>query len=158
MGRVLALVGAALALALAGLALVVYLSRDEDNVAIDNQLAERFSRAVALAANGDRVDLGAVASFPWDHVLIVARGTPTVAISRRIGYPWTGIVGLETGDLMLFERNGRVVRFADYRGEGRFAGIPRPFAELPRARAVFVVRDLVMRPAPPAAPRRGSGG
>ena len=45
MGRVLTVVGAALVLLLAGLALAVYLSRDEDNVAIDNLLAERFSRA-----------------------------------------------------------------------------------------------------------------
>ena len=148
MGRVLTVVGAALVLLLAGLALAVYLSRDEDNLAIDNLLAERFSRAVAVAPEGGRVDLGAVAAFPWDHVLIVARGTPPDAISRQIGQKWTGIVGLQTGDLMLFERGGKVVRFADYRGEGRFAGIPRPFAELPRRRALFVVRDLVMRPAP----------
>jgi len=148
MGRVLGLVGGALVLLLAGLALAVYLSRDEDNLAIDNLLAENFSRAVALAPNGSRVALGAVAAFPWDHVLIVAQGTPADEISRRIGHKWTGIVGLQTGDLLLFERGGRVVRFADYRGEGRFAGISRPFAELPRRRAVFVVRDLVMRPAP----------
>src|SRR3954452_2727738 len=148
MGRVLGLVGGALVLLLAGLALAVYLSRDEDNLAIDNLLAERFSRAVALAPNASRVDLGAVATFPWYHVLIVARGTPPAAISRRIGDKWTGIVGLQTGDLMLFERGGRVVGVAGYRGEGRFAWISRPFAEVPRRRAVFVVRDLVMRPAP----------
>jgi hypothetical protein len=147
MGRVLALVAAALVLALAGLALAVYLSRDEDNLAIDNLLSERFSRAVALAGDGDRVDLRALAPFAWDRVLIVAQGTPRAAISRRIGYRWNGIVGIDTGDLMLFERGGRVIRFADYRGEGRFAGIQRPFAELPRRRAAFVVSDLVIRPA-----------
>jgi hypothetical protein len=38
------------------------------------------------------------------------------------------------------------VRFADYRGEGRFAGISRPFAELARDRAVFTIRGLVIRP------------
>jgi hypothetical protein len=147
MGRVLFLVGAALALLLAVLALAVYLSRDENNLAIDNLLSEHFSRAVALADNGDRVDLRTLAPFAWDHVLIVAQGTPRAAISRRIGYRWNGIVGIDTGDLMLFENGGRVTRFADYRGEGRFAGIPRPFAELPRRRAVFVIRDLVIRPA-----------
>jgi hypothetical protein len=147
MGRVLALVGVLLALAIGGLALAVYLSRDENNLAIDNLLSERFSRAVALADNGDRVDLGSLAQFRWNRVLIVAVGTPRAAISRRIGYRWNGITGLQTGDLLLFERGQRVVRFADYRGEGRFAGISRPFAELPRRRAVFVVRNLVMRPA-----------
>lgn len=147
MGRVLFLVGAALALLIAVLALVVYLSRDEDNLAIDNLLSENFSRAVALADNGDRVNLAALAPFSWDHVLIVAQGTPRAAISRRIGYRWNGIVAIDTGDLMLFEKRGRVTRFADYRGEGRFAGLPRPFAELPRRRAVFVVRNLAIRPA-----------
>jgi hypothetical protein len=147
MGPVLALVAAALALAIGGLALAVYLSRDEDNLAIDNLLAENFSRAVALADNGDRVDLRRLAPFAWDNVLIVAQGTPRAAISRRIGYRWNGIVGIDTGDLILFEHRGRVTRFADYRGEGRFAGIPRPFAELPRRRAVFVIRNLVIRPA-----------
>src|SRR3954468_16224888 len=101
MGRVLTLVGAALVLLLAGLALIVYLSRDEDNLAIDNLLSERFSRAVALADNGDRVSLPAVASFPWDPVLIVPAGTPRGAISRRLGYRWNGIVGIDTGDLLL---------------------------------------------------------
>jgi hypothetical protein len=146
MGRVLFLVGAALALALAVLALIVFLGRDEDNLAIDNVLSENFSRAVALADNGDRVDLRTLARFPWQRVLIVAQGTPRAAISRRIGHRWNGVVGFDTGDLLLFEDRGRVTHFADYRGEGRFAGIPRPFAELPRARAVFVVRNLVIRP------------
>lgn len=147
MGRVLGLVGAALALLMAGLALAVYLSRDEDNLAIDNLLSERFSRAVALAPDGGRVDLRRLAPFAWDRVLIVAAGTPRAAISQHIGYDWNGVAGFRTGDLLLFEQGGRVVRFADYRGEGRFAGLPRPFAALPRDRAVFVVRGLVMRPA-----------
>ncbi len=156
MGRVLGLVGAALALLVGGLALAVYLTRDEGNLAIDNLLAEKFSRAVALTPDGGRVVLRDVAPFPWDHVLIVAAGTPRSAISQRIGYEWNGVYGFRTGDLLLFERGGRVVRFADYRGEGRFAGIPRPFAELSRARAVFSVRGLVMRPTgsnPRARPR-----
>jgi hypothetical protein len=148
MGRVLALVGAALALLVAGLALAVYLTRDEDKLAIDNLLSENFSRAVALAPEGGRVDLGRLTTFSWDHVLIVKSGTSRAAISQQIGYEWNGVYGFRTGDLMLFEQDGRVVRFADYRGEGRFAGITRPFDELPRRRAVFTVRGLVMRPVP----------
>src|SRR2546423_1819010 len=140
MGRVLGLVGGALVLLLAGLALAVYLSRDEDNLAIDNLLAERFSRAVALAPNGSRVDLGAVAAFPWDHVLIVARGTPVDAISQRIGQKWTGIVGLQTGDLMLFERGGPAARVAGYPPGGPFPGISRPLAQPPPRRAAFARR------------------
>jgi hypothetical protein len=153
MGRVLGLVGAALALLVAGLALAVYLTRDADHLAIDNLLSESFSRAVALAPDGSRVDLRQLAPFPWDRVLIVAAGTSQEAISQEVGYEWNGVAGFRTGDLLLFEQGGRVVRFADYRGEGRFAGIARSFAQLPRPRAVFVVRGLVIRPVG-SSPRR----
>jgi hypothetical protein len=146
-GRVLVAVGVALVLAIGGLGLAVYLSRDESNIAIDNLLSEDFSRAVALSDGGrDTVDLRALARFPWDRVLIVAQGTPRAAISRRLGYEWKGIVGIDAGDLLIFLDGSRVSRFADYRGGGAFAGIPRPFAELPRERAVFTVRDLRIRP------------
>ncbi len=144
MGRVLALVAAALAVAIGGLLLAVFLTRDEHNVSLDNLLSERFSKAVATQRT---VDLRQVAPFEWDRVLIVAQGTPRAAISRRLGREWTGIVGIRAGDLLIFLRGRDVVRFADYRGEGRFAGIDRPFAEIPRERAVFEVDDLVIRPA-----------
>jgi hypothetical protein len=146
MGRVLALVAALLVLCMGGLALAVYLGRDEDNLAIDNLLSERFSRAVALTGRHGEVDLRDYARFGWDRVLIVRQGTPPAAISRRLGQKWKGIVGIDTGDLLIFLDGSHVARFADYRGEGRFAGIPRPFAELARNRAVFDVRELVIRP------------
>jgi hypothetical protein len=147
MGRVLGLVAAALAVIIGLLALAVYVTRDEDNLQGDNLLAERFTRAVALAQRdtGGVVDLRAVAPFAWDRVLLVAAGTPPQAISRRLGRPWTGIDTVDGGDLLIFLRGRDVARFADYRGSGRFAGFPRPFAEIPRPRAVFMVRDLVIR-------------
>jgi hypothetical protein len=147
---ILGAVGAALALGIAILALVVYLTREEDTVAVDNLLSESFTRAVALSeARGADVDLGELAPFPWDHVLVVARGTPRAAISRRLGYAWTGKLGFETGELLILLRRGAVARFFDYRGDGRFAGIERPFEEIPRDRAVFEVRDLVITPGRP---------
>ena len=148
MARALTAVGAALALLVAILALVVFVTRDEDNIQVDNLLSERFTRDVALAeARGVDVDLGRVAPFEWDRVLIVARGTPRAAISRRLGYEWTGTLGFVTGELLiLLDARGRVERFFDYRGEGRFARIQTPFAEFPRHRAVFRVRDLVITP------------
>jgi hypothetical protein len=79
-------------------------------------------------------------------VLIVTRGTPTAAISRRLGYPWTGTIGFQSGDQLILLEGGKVARFFDYRGEGSFGGIARPFEELPRERAVFRVRDLVITP------------
>ena len=49
MTRALIAVGALLALAFAGLGLVVYLNRDEDLVAVDNVLALELTRAIGVA-------------------------------------------------------------------------------------------------------------
>jgi hypothetical protein len=148
MTRALIAVGAGLVLLLAGLGLAVYFTRDEDYIAVDNLLAERITRAIGTAEQGDgRVDLRELAPFAWDHLLIAERGIEPGRISQRLGHPWKGRIGFQTGDLLIFLRKGQVVRFADYRGEGRFAGFPRPFAELPRDQAVFRVRDLVVTPA-----------
>jgi len=146
MARALTAVGVALALFVAGLGLAVFLTRDEDNIQVDNLLAERFTRDVALS-RGEPVDLREIAPFDWDRVLIVEHETPRAEISEKLGYEWTGTLGFQTNDLLiLLDRDGKVARFFDYRGEGRFAGIDRPFAELPRNEAVFRVRDLVITP------------
>ncbi len=81
-------------------------------------------------------------------MLLVAPDTPRAAISRRLGREWTGIDTVDGGDVLIFLLADDVVRFADYRGNGRFEGFPRPFAELPRKRAVLEVRSLVIRPSP----------
>jgi hypothetical protein len=148
MARALIAVGAALALLVGGLALAVYLTRDEDNVQVDNLLSETFTREVATAsAEGTDLDLAEIAPFPWARVLIVERGTPDAEISRRLGYEWTGVLGFETGEkLILLDRDGEVARFFDYRGEGGFTGIETPIAELAREDAVFRVRRLEIAP------------
>ncbi len=149
MGRALSAVGLALVLLIGGLGLAVYLTRDEDNLQVDNMLSENLTKAIALSeGQGEDVDLTTQARFGWDHVLLVAPTATAGQISRRLGYPWTGVVGFRTGELFLFMRGTQVVRFADYRGAGRFAGFPLPFADLPRERAVLRVRGLVVRPAP----------
>jgi hypothetical protein len=148
MTRALVVVGVALVVLIGGLAVAVFLTRDEDNIAVDNVLAEQLTRAIQLAEpNRQDVNLARQASFAWDHVLLVARGVPRAAISRRLGYEWTGEVGFRPQEQFLFLRRGRVVRFADYRGEGTFAGFTTPFDLMPRAHAVLRVRDLVIRPA-----------
>jgi hypothetical protein len=146
--KALTAVGIALALLIGGLALAVYVTRDEDNIQTDNMLSENLTKAIALAQSdtGGRVDLASQAPFGWDRVLLVAPSATAPQISRRLGHPWTGVVGFRTGELFLFMRGKDVVRFADYRGAGRFAGFPRPFATLARDRAVLRVRDLVVRP------------
>ena len=73
-------------------------------------------------------------------------GTSRAAISARLGREWTGIDTVDGGDLLLFLRDGEVVRFADYRGLYTFEGFSRPFADIPSERAVFTVRDRVIRP------------
>ncbi len=148
MARALTAIGAALALFIGGLGLLVYLSRDEDNIQVDVLLSERFTREVATAsAQRSELDLRAIAPFEWERLLIVERGTPDAEISRRLGYEWTGTLGFEVGEkLILLGAGGEVERFFDYRGEGRFAGIERPFAELARDEAVFRVRRLVITP------------
>jgi hypothetical protein len=144
---VLAVVAGALVFFIAALGLAVYFTRDEDNLQADNLLAENFTKAVTQAPDNDnRVDLPALARFDWDRVLLVQAGTTRAAISKRLGYEWTGIDTVDGGDLLLFVRDGKVVRFADYRGSNSFAGFDRPFAELPREAAVFSVRDRVIRP------------
>jgi hypothetical protein len=146
--KALTAVGVALALLIGGLGLAVYLTRDEDNIQVDNILSENLTKAIALAQDqGGRVDLRTQARFAWDRVLLVSRTATPAQISARIGRPWTGVIGFRTGELFLFMRGRDVVRFADYRGAGRFVGFPRPVATLPRSHAVLRVRGLVVRPA-----------
>jgi hypothetical protein len=149
MTRALTAVGVLLVLMIGGLGLAVYFTRDKDYIQVDNLLAERLTRAIGTAEErGEDVDLAREAPFAWDHVLLVARGTEPDAITRRLGYEWNGRIGFQTGELLLFVRAGRVVRFADYRGEARFQGFPGPFASIPRRQAVLRVRGSVVRPAP----------
>jgi hypothetical protein len=148
MTRALIAVGAALALLVGGLALAVYVTRDEDNVQVDNLLSESFTREVASAsANQTDVDLRQIAPFDWARLLVVAPGTPDAEITKRLGYEWTGTLGFETGEkLILLDEQGEVARFFDYRGEGSFTGLQEPIAELARDQAVFRVRRLQITP------------
>jgi hypothetical protein len=155
MTRALIAVGIALALLIGGLGLAVYLTRDEDYIQVDAPLAERITKAIATAEDrGKDVNLSREAPFAWDHILLVARGVEPDRISRRLGYTWNGRIGFQTGELILFMQRGKAIAFADYRGEGTFAGFPTPFASIPRAQSIWRVRDLTIRPAPRAA---GSG-
>jgi hypothetical protein len=141
--RALIAVGAALALMIGGLALAVFVTRDEDTIAVDTPLSENITRAIGTR---ERVDLGAYARFDWDEVLIVERGTPREAISQRLGYEWTGDAGFDMGEQLIFLDRGQVARYADYRGIARFEGFESPIDALPRADAVLRVSDLVVSP------------
>src|SRR3954469_4114582 len=140
MARALAAVGAALVFLLLVLGVVVYLNRDEDAIAVDNLLAENVTREIGTAEQrGADVDLAAVTDFDWDHVLIAQRSATRAEITRALGGPWKGELAFGTGDLLIFVDHRHVARYADYRGEGRFAGVRRPVARLRRDDAVFTV-------------------
>ncbi len=151
MARALTAVGALLVLCLLILGLAVYLGRDEDTIAVDNLLAEDISRAIGTAEDrGEDVDLGEVADFEWDEVVLAERDATRAQVSRELGFAWKGDLQFRTGDLLIFLRDGELARFADYRGDGRFEGVERPFARFAREDAVFSVRALVIRPLKPS--------
>jgi predicted outer membrane lipoprotein len=149
MARALIAVGALLAVAFAVLLAVVFESRDEDRVAVDNVLALELTRAIGTAGDGDRVDLRALAPFDWDRVLVVAPGTARDAVSAAVGAPYLGDLPYgSSGPVFVFARGDRLARFADYRGRATFSGFERPLDELARADAELVVRGGIVTPAP----------
>ena len=149
MGRALLAVGTFLVLCIVALIVSVVLTRGEETYAVDNLLAESISREVATAEeNSRRVDLAAVTDFEWDTLLLVAEGTSRERLEEALGTEFRGQLNydVESSELFVFMRDGELVRFADYRGRGRFAGVERPIARLTPEEAVFEVSDLVARP------------
>jgi hypothetical protein len=146
MGRALIAIGMLLGLAFVILAVVVFATRSEDRVAVDDVLALELTRAIG---SGERVDLRALAGSGWDRVLVVAPGTSRAPISRALGSEFKGDLPFGSGgELLVFADGDVLVRFADYRGRATFTGFERPIAELPRGRAVLRVRGGVVSPAP----------
>jgi hypothetical protein len=149
MGRALIAVGAALAVAFLIFGLVVYLTRQEDRVAVDNMLAEDITRAIQLSEDQrQEVDLRTLARFSWDRVLVVEPGTARADVSRALGSDYNGDLPFgSSGTVFVFARGRALARFADYRGRATFTGFERPLDVLPRARGVLTVHDLVVSPA-----------
>jgi hypothetical protein len=144
MARTLGAVGALLAVAFGVLLLVVFATREEDRVAVDDILALEVTRAVGST---DSVDLRRLARGDWDRVLVVAPGTPRELISDALGSEFNGDLPFgSTGPLLVFAAGDALVRFADYRGRATFDGFEQPVDELPRADALLAVRDGVVRP------------
>ncbi len=154
MTRALTAVGVALALAIVALGVVIYLNHEPDAIQVDSILAESLTREIGTAEQrGADVNLADLTDFDWDHVLIADRKASQAQIEQALGGPWKGKLAFGTGDLLIFVHDGHVARYADYRGEGRFAGVRRPVARLARDDAVFSVRALVIRPKPsPSSP------
>jgi hypothetical protein len=148
-GKALIAVGTFLAVCFLVFGGVVYFTRDEDTYAVDAALSERITKAVAEAQQRrEDVDLRALAGFDFDRVLIFPPGTPREAVSRELGFEFKGELRYtaESSQIFVFTNNGSFVRFADYRGRGRFEGLQTPFTSLTANDAVFSVRDGVIRP------------
>ncbi len=149
MGKALIAVGTFLSICFLIFGGVVYLTRQEDRYAVDAQLSEHLTRAVAEAEpRGEDVDLRNLADFDFDRVLIYDPGTPRSAVSKVLGFEFKGDLRYtaESSEIFVFTNRGKFVRFADYRGRGSFAGLPRPIAYLSANAAVFKVHDLVASP------------
>ena len=154
MGRALLAVGTFLVLCIVALIVSVVLTRGEETYAVDNLLAEELGRQVATAEdNSRRVDVAAITDFEWDTLLLVAEDTPRARLEQELGADFRGHLNydVESRELFVFLRDGELVRFADYRGRGRFAGVEKPIARLTPDEAVFAVTDLVARPVRPPA-------
>ena len=145
MARALTAVGALLAVAFGVLLLVVFATREEDRVAVDDLLALEVTRAIG-STDGGVVDLRRLARGDWDRVLVVAPGTPRATISEALGSEFNGDLPFgSTGELFVFAAGDSLVRFADYRGRATFEGFEEPVDELPRADALLEVDEGVVR-------------
>jgi hypothetical protein len=146
MARALVAVGALLAVAFGTLAVVVFATREEDRVAVDDLLALELTRSIGVGGGGE-VDLRRLAAGDWDRVLVVAPGTSREAVSRALGSEFKGDLPFgSTGHLFVFAAGDELVRFADYRGRATFAGFETPVAELARDEAVLRVDEGVVSP------------
>jgi hypothetical protein len=151
MGRALTAVAALLVLCFAIFGGVVYFTRDEDQYAVDALLAERLTKAVVEAEQGDgRLDLREVTGFAFDRVLFFAPGTPREQVSQALGFAFKGELRYtaESSEILVFTDRGRFVRFADYRGRRPFVGLERPTHQLDADEAVFEVSAGTVRLAP----------
>ena len=150
MGKALIAVGGLLVLCFAILGAAVFLTREEDRVAVDQILAEELSRQIALADQApDPVEFDVVTEFAWDELVIVARGTAREDIDAELGFEFKGDLpyDAESQELFIFVRDGELAKFADYRGRLTFDGIDRPFARFAPREAVFDVAGGTIRPA-----------
>src|ERR671915_143360 len=146
MARALGAVGALLAVAFAVLLVVVFATREEDRVAVDDLLSLELTRSIGVS-DGSTVDLRRLARGDWDRVLVVAPETPRETVSEALGSEFNGDLPFgSTGELFVFAAGDALVRFADYRGRARFAGFEEPVDELARADALLAVDDGVVEP------------
>ena len=125
MTRALLGVGALRAAAFVIFGAVVFLTREEDRVAVDNLLAENLTRAIQLSeeeADGE-VDLRRVADFPsGPRAGRRPRHGAVDRVSEELGSDYKGDLADfgSLGQVFVFARGDELARIADYRGRGTF--------------------------------------
>ena len=148
MARALAGVTGALMLCFTVLGAVIYFTRSETTIAVDSNLAQAITKAVAEApARNENVVLARLTSFPWDEVYIFPPRTPKQRVSSVIGFDFKGDLpyDAESSEVFVFTDHGQFARFADYRGRARWVGLRRPIDVVSAADAVFSVRNGEVR-------------
>lgn len=106
-----------------------------------------LERKIALEFHkgpGTVIRLASLTSFQWDIVHVFPPYSSKEIIDKQLGISWpeasrTGIFDSDAISLLVFMRNGSVVRYArPLRSDGDFADIDNPHGLEP-AKAVFVV-------------------
>jgi hypothetical protein len=94
------------------------------------------------------VEIDVVTTFDWDELVLVAPDTPRAELDEELGFEFTGDLpyDAESQELFVFLRDGRLARFADYRGRFSFTGVDRPFARFTPRTAAFAVRGGEISP------------
>jgi hypothetical protein len=120
----------------------------------DRELEARLASAAARGV-GTLVQVRQLTDFEWDRLHIFPPYIRLSEIDRELGFAWptaseTGIQNREGIALLVFVRQGKVVRFVDQpRRDSDFASAFRPGGYSP-AEAVFVVRESLW----PGGPQR----
>jgi len=150
MGKALLVVGGFLAFCFLVFGGIVFVTRDEDRVAVDALLAERLSKAV-VTADEERApfDLRDLTPFDWDRVYLFPIDTPRSTIDEAVGFEFKGDLNYtaESSEILVFTNNGGFVRFTDYRGRRPFRDLQRPVEVRTANDAVFDVREGIVTPA-----------
>ena len=144
MARALGAVGALLAVAFAVLLVVVFATREEDRVAVDDLLSLELTRSIGVSEGGDGRPAAARARATGTACSSSRRARRARRCRHALGSEFNGDLPFgSTGALFVFAAGDALVRFADYRGRARFAGFEEPVDELARADALLAVDDGV---------------
>jgi len=135
----------------------LYLSARTHQKRFEDQLAQSIRQQVR--GRSSKLILKDATDFAWDHVLVFGPYTSKKLIEQALGTRWTGSTEIESSDsinLLIFEENGKVVRYAEIGRSIDFLcadSIPEHWSP---AEAVFPVRTDGPRVLVDVRPRRAT--